>query len=442
MKICMFTNTYLPHVGGVARSVASFTSDLRSMGHEVLVIAPTFSGTKTTIADKGILRVPAIQNFNGSDFSVRLPLPFTISEEIDAFDPDLIHSHHPFLLGDTALRTARQRKLPLVFTHHTLYEQYTHYVPFDSNTMKRFVIHLSTQYANLCTAVIAPSQSVAELLRSRGVTRPLVEIPTGVDVDFFASGRGASFRENLGIPHEAFLLGHLGRLAPEKNLRFLAEAAALFVRETEQARFVVVGDGPSAADIEAIFTREGLEDHLVLAGKRTGQELADAYAAMDLFAFASKSETQGMVLVEAMASGTPVVALDASGVREVVRDGDNGRLLAENASADAFAQALKEPFANRGSLERWSAGAKKQARQFSRQRCSEKLLSTYEAVISGKEEQPIPIQPNQDALASLETVQRALKAEWDLISEKTSAVVSAFKEELTNGKKPFKPRPE
>jgi glycosyltransferase involved in cell wall biosynthesis len=441
MKICMFTNTYLPHVGGVARSVASFTSDLRAMGHQVLVIAPTFSGTDVKTSEQGVLRVPAIQNFNGSDFSVRLPLPFTISEEIDAFDPDLIHSHHPFLLGDTALRAARQRKLPLIFTHHTLYEQYTHYVPFDSNTMKRFVIHLSTQYANLCTAVVAPSQSVAQLLRGRGVTRPIVEIPTGVDVGFFSKGSGDRFRKSLNIPDNAFLLGHLGRLAPEKNLRYLAEAAANFVQNQQAARFLVVGDGPSRQDILAIFSRQGLEDRLILAGKMTGRDLADAYAAMDLFAFASKSETQGMVLVEAMAASTPVVALDAPGAREVVRDGENGRLLGENAPPQEFAEALSQPCQDPRLLEAWSGSARRQAERFSRERCAETLQRTFQSFTSRAAEQWPPA-ASQEALISLETAQRALKTEWDLISEKTSAVVSAFKEELTAGKRSSKPRPE
>ncbi|MEJ2690061.1 MAG: glycosyltransferase, partial [Deltaproteobacteria bacterium] len=217
MNICMFTNTYLPHVGGVARSVSAFTEDLRELGHQVLVIAPVFKGSGRGGMDKGgVLRVPAIQNFNGSDFSVRLPLPYFIDDRVKAFKPGIIHSHHPFLLGDTALRTARSYHLPLIFTNHTLYEQYTHYVPFDSPTMKRFVIHLVTEYANLCDAVIAPSRSVADLLRERGVTRPIHEIPTGIDTAFFAAGVGSRFRKRLKIGEDMLVIGHLGRLAKEK----------------------------------------------------------------------------------------------------------------------------------------------------------------------------------------------------------------------------------
>ena len=147
MKILMFTNTYLPHVGGVARSVSTFARDLVHLGLEVAVVAPHFQGEDPDQnARVQVMRVPAIQNFNGSDFSVRLPIPFALSERIEAFNPDLIHSHHPFLLGDTAMRVARQRELPLVFTHHTMYEWYTHYVPFDSHGIDRKSTRLNSSH--------------------------------------------------------------------------------------------------------------------------------------------------------------------------------------------------------------------------------------------------------------------------------------------------------
>jgi len=222
MNICMFTNTYLPHVGGVARSVAFFTEDLRKRGHRVLVVSPTFPHDDALTGqeeEEDVLRVPAIQNFNGSDFSVRIPLPFLVDQKIDDFKPDVIHSHHPFLLGDTAVRAAYRRNLPLIFTHHTLYEKYTHYVSLDSEVMKRLAVHLTTEYANLCTRVVAPSRSIADLIAERGVIPPIAVIPTGVDIDYFRSGKGADFRRLHHIPLDAPVIGHLGRLAPEKNPR-------------------------------------------------------------------------------------------------------------------------------------------------------------------------------------------------------------------------------
>lgn len=427
MNICMFTNTFLPHVGGVARSVAAFASDLHHRGHRVLVVAPTFAGDdEEEIEGVDVHRVPAIQNVNGSDFSVRIALPFVINEAIDAFAPDLIHSHHPFLLGDAALRAARRRKRPLIFTHHTLYERYTHYVPLDSPQMKRFVIHLSTEYANLCNAVVAPSRSVADLIRKRGVQTHVEEIPTGVDMAFFASGEGVRFRRAHGIPDDVPVIGHVGRLAPEKNLGYLAEAVARCLKQHDEVRFVLVGDGPSREEIRKDFEARELGSRLIAPGARTGPDLADAYAAMDLFAFSSTSETQGMVLAEAMAAQTPVVALDASGSREVVRDGENGRLLCADASPEDFARALAGLLENPASLDRARTQALETAQGFSRENCAERLESLYSRVLRNKMRPP-HLPPESHDHDPWEGLLAALRAEWDLISQKTTAAVSTFR---------------
>lgn len=423
MRICMFTNTYLPHVGGVALSVKTFVEDLRGMGHDVLVVAPTFEGHEDLGEEpEDVVRVPAIQNFNGSDFSVRIPLPFVISDRIDRFDPQVVHSHHPFLMGDAALRTAKRRNLPLIFTHHTMYEKYTHYAPLDSKTMKRFAIHLSVAYANMCSAVIAPSLSVARLLKRRGVDSPITEIPTGVDIGFFRSGDGPRFRDRHAIPEQALVVGHLGRLAPEKNLSFLAKAAAGFCREKKDAWFLVVGQGPGEQNIRRVFERDRMQNRLVMAGVLQGQDLADAYRAMDVFVFASKSETQGMVLSEAMAAGVPVIALNAPGVREVVRDGINGRLLPGKAAIEAFTRALLEFAADPESRKKWTANTGRTAEKFSRRTCARRLARLYNIVLDTREHFY-----DEQKIKPWESVVRALKVEWDLFSEKASAAVKAVR---------------
>lgn len=425
MNICMFTNTYIPHVGGVARSVHAFSTDLERLGHRVMVVAPEFQQDEA--ADEGgleVVRVPAIQNFNGSDFSVRIAAPFLIKKAVDKFQPDLIHSHHPFLLGDAALRVARRRKRPLVFTHHTLYERYTHYVPMDSPGMKRFVINLSTRYADMCHAVVAPSRSVAELIRGRGVQTLITEIPTGVDLQFFKSGRKDTFRSRHGIPENATVLGHVGRLAPEKNLDYLAEVALRCMKEQENLRFLVVGEGPSRASIKMRFDDEGLASRLVAPGSLTGQSLADAYAAMDLFVFSSTSETQGMVLAEAMAAQTPVIALDASGSREVVKDLENGRLLTAESSAVDFARAVLRFLRDPDTLSRARKRALETARSLSRQTCATRLETLYESILAGETRMPTR---EKDSLAPWEALLEAVKAEWDLIGEKTTAAVESIR---------------
>ncbi len=283
----MFTNTYLPHVGGVARSVSTYVEEFRRRGHDVRVVAPEFEGAEAST--EFVLRTPALQRFNGSDFSVKIPQPGLIAEFLDEFRPEIIHSHHPFLLGDSALRAGWTRRLPLVFTHHTLYEQYTRYVPLDSEAMQRIAVQMATEYCNLCTHVVAPSGSIAELLRQRGVTVPISILPTGIDLAAFGSGDGKAFRRRLGIPARALVVGHVGRLAAEKNLEYLAGAVARFLQERADAEFLVVGAGEFGNTLQRIVEQAAGAGRVVMAGSQTGQDLIDAYAAMDVFAFASTS---------------------------------------------------------------------------------------------------------------------------------------------------------
>jgi 1,2-diacylglycerol 3-alpha-glucosyltransferase len=422
MKICMMTNTYLPHVGGVARSVSTFADEYLKRRHQVLVVAPEFEGKPLTKRAAAIVeRVAAIQNFNGSDFSVRLPLAATLSERIDSFQADIIHAHHPFLLGDTALRVAAAKNVPIVFTHHTRYEDYTHYVPFDSSALKDVAINLSTEFANLCDGVIAPSESIAKLIKKRGVTVPVRVVPTGIDVKAFASGDGARFRKKLKIPARAFVVGHVGRLAPEKNLGYLAEAVALFVKKTPAARFLVIGGGPSEERIQSTFAKHGVTDRLILAGKFTGRNLTDAYNAMDVFAFASFSETQGMVLAEAMAAGRPVVALSASGVREVMRHERNGFMLPARTPAKTFAAHLAKLHADPKLRRAFSKEARRTAEEFSREHCAGLALAFYEEIRKSTRRERLITQQNPWG-AFLDRV----GVEWNLLSKKIQVVAHAI----------------
>ncbi len=417
----MMTNTYLPHVGGVARSVSTFAEEYRKRKHGVLVVAPEFDGKPLPARAAAIvLRVPAIQNFNGSDFSVRLPI-IGVPERLDSFAADIVHAHHPFLLGDTALRVAASKNAPVIFTHHTRYEDYTHYVPFDSPALKEMAINLSTNFANLCDGVIAPSESIARLIKRRGVEVPIRVVPTGIDVKAFAAGDGARFRQKFKLPTEAFVVGHVGRLAPEKNLEYLAEAVALFLRRVPQAYFLVIGSGPSEDRVREIFESNGVSDRLVLAGKQTGRALADAYNAMNIFAFASFSETQGMVLAEAMAAGLPVVALNASGVREVMRDSANGLMLEKSASPRRFAAELERLHADPNRRQAFSEEARRTAELFSRERCADLALEFYEDVRRMTRRERLIIERSPWG-----TLLERLSVEWNLLAEKAQSVAEAM----------------
>ncbi|GAA5442588.1 D-inositol-3-phosphate glycosyltransferase [Microbulbifer sp. NBRC 101763] len=420
MNIVMLTNTYLPHVGGVAHSVAAFSEEYRKRGHKVLVIAPEFA--EQVAREEHVLRIHAIQNFNGSDFSIALPFSLALNERLDDFKPDIIHSHHPFLLGLTALRIARERELPLVFTHHTLYEHYTHNVMASSPVVKRFAIEIATRYANLANLVLAPSLSVVRLLHERGVRTPIAEVPTGVHVEEYCGGDGRGIRNQLHIPDSAFVVGHLGRFGQEKNLPFLCEAVARFMHDRENTHFLLAGSGPLEDDLRDFFTQQGLLQRVHMPGKVLGTSRRDMYAAMDTFVFSSTTETQGLVLSEAMASGVPVIALEANGTREMVKDRINGRLL-NNTDLEHFVSAIHWlhdlPPGGRRELIYQAVNT---ARDFSMRSCAQRALDLYQPLVKNNT-QPSRIHPNQWG-----RICKLMGAQWEIIEGLTGAAGAALRQ--------------
>jgi len=416
MRIAMFTNTYVPHVGGVAKSVKTLEDSCREHGHEVRVVAPDFDGAENS---PDVLRIPAIQNFNDSGFSVRIPSPLLIREFIDDFQPDIIHSHHPFLLGDSALREAWKGRIPIVFTHHTLYERYTHYLPGDSDGLKRAAIQLATEYCNLCDMVIAPSRSIAHLLENREVTKPISVVPTGINTAAFAEGRNGRYRNKLGIPREATVIGHVGRLAKEKNLLFLAEAVEACLKDAPDAVFLLVGEGDAHDEMMKILSSPDHEHRVFHPGKQTGDDLTDAYAAIDCFAFSSQTETQGMVLAEAMAACTPVVALDGPGVREIMIDGENGILLDGDAGAAEFSQALLWIVNDKDFRASCAAKAKETAMEYDTEPCVSSILDIYQELIADYAAHEEEERDQWDRMVS------GIEIEWDLLAAKFAVAAAA-----------------
>ena len=416
MRILMLTNTYPPVLSGVARSIVAFDEEFRRLGHDVEIVAPEADTGDDN--DPHVVRVPAIQHFNGSDFPLPVPSPGLVAATVDEFQPHVIHAHHPFFLGNSAMRQARSRAVPLVFTYHTMYDQYTHYTAVETPATARFVGALTAGYANLCDAVIAPSHAVADLLRERGVETRIEIIPTGVDAKRFNHGDSASFRKKHGIPDDALVIGYVGRLAPEKNLNFLAESVAHFMAVEPRAHFLVVGAGPSDQEITAGLSAAGCVDRLHFAGTCADQCLIDAYHSMDIFAFASQSETQGMVLTEAMAAGKPVVALEGPGVTDVVRDRANGRLVAV-ADHHIFAHALAW-IAMRTPREQrvLSSNARRTAQLFSLPRQARRMLKLYDSLLE--------VAPHEETSSAWKRARRRIEAEWTLWSNLAHAATQAL----------------
>ncbi|MBN1356935.1 glycosyltransferase [bacterium] len=428
MKIVMVTNTYLPFVGGVPNSIKLFADAFRKAGHRVMIIAPEFAGASEN--EPGIRRVPAIQKFNGGDFSVSLNLPGNLVRELKTIQPDILHSHHPFLLGVSALRLSEILNIPLVYTYHTQYEFYTHYVPVDADLMKPLVKELSRGYCNLADQVIAPSESIRTLLQERGVRTPITVIPTGVDLTRFKDADPARIRIREKIPPSAFVIGHVGRLAEEKNLSFLCRSVMEFIRNNPDSVFLVIGTGNDRNTISDAFRNHGLASNLRMTGSLTNQDLVDAYHAMNIFAFSSKTETQGMVLVEAMASRVPVAALDAPGAREVVEDSLNGRLV-RSERPETFAQAMQwlhdiPP----DQMDNLRAAALETAHRFSLDRSVSESLEMYREIIR---KAPIPDSRENSEWSHL--IKR-IRMEWDIWVNRASAIntiISSHETELDPG---------
>ena len=419
MNILMFTNTFTPHVGGVARSVQQFAAEYRRRGNSVLVVAPEFS--PRIEGERDVVRIPAVQKFNGSDFSVAVPIPGYLNQTVREFEPDIIHTHHPFILGDTALRFRAKYEIPVVFTHHTQYEKYTHYVPGDSEAMQRFAVELAVGYCNLCDYVIAPSATIRDRLKTQGVRTLIAEIPTGVDVGLFGSGDGQAMRDKLRIAKDQFVVGHVGRLAPEKGLGFLAATVSKFVAGHENACFLVAGSGPSMVTIQNAFSAHGIRDRLITVGQLDRTDLAGVYAAIDVFAFASQSETQGMVLTEAMAAGTPVVAVDAPGVREVLKSGINGISLPHE-DEQLFLEALEiVATLTEGEREMLTCGAQSTAVEFSIENTASMALELYDRLVSQGAKKP----RHDDAWS---VAQRRISEEWNIWSNAAEALANAVVE--------------
>lgn len=420
MNIVMMTNTYFPIVGGLEKSVEVFSEEYRGRGHNVLVVCPEDEDAPDK--EKHIFRVPAIQNFNDTDFSVELPIPNKLKKFLEDFKPDIVHSHHPFLIGDTALRIAAEFGVPIVFTNHTLYEENMHYVPINVKALKKFIVELAKGYANLCHRVIAPSESIARLLQERGVKKQIHTIPTGIYLDRFKGGDGNVFRKFFEIPKDAFVIGIISRIAPEKNISFLSKSVAQYMKQNKKAWFVVVGGGPSLEKLRNDFEEANLTERLICTGFLKDTQLISAYKSLDVFAFASHSETQGLVLAEAMAAGVPVVGVDAPGVRDVVVDKKNGRMIADDNESD-FVKALDwlngQSSAKKGAITR---AAKKTAKEFSVVRCVDQVLALYEEIIH-QEKQKVEYKNS-----TWNKARRVLKAQTDLISNFTRATGGALRE--------------
>lgn len=333
LRVVMFTNNYLPFIGGVPISIERLRRGLDAMGNAVLLIAPGYRDQPREEAH--VVRVPSLLAM-GEKREFRLANIFLrrIGQAVRGFRPDLIHLHHPFWLGSLGLLLAHRLRVPAVFTYHTRLEHYAHFVPLPGTLFRNLISHaLIKRFANKCDAVIVPTNSAEEYLRMIGVKTPVFVQPTGIDYRRFHDVTGehvARLRAALGIGDEQVLIS-VSRLSNEKNIDFLIDAIASLRGQTERPFLVLmIGDGHQRERLHRRIDELGIGRHFRLLGAVPPEDMALYYRLGELFLFASKSETQGMVVLEAMAAGLPVVAVRSSGIDDVVRQGYNGFKTPEN----------------------------------------------------------------------------------------------------------------
>jgi 1,2-diacylglycerol 3-alpha-glucosyltransferase len=335
VRIGLFTNNYLPFCGGVTISVETLRRGLQARGHEVWTFAPRFAGV--TDADPRIVRFPSVPAATYPEFALPIPWVPRIRRQVRGLDLDVFHAHHPFLLGPAARRLARRRRRPLVFTYHTRYEKYAHYVPLRRPLVEAAALRLSSRFAARADAVIAPSALIRDQLRARGVTVPIAIVPTGVDLVRFRPADRAAARQALGLPPRDPLVLYVGRLDREKSVDRVLLAFDRLAGTLGRAHLWLVGQGKEAEALSRMTTHLAAGDRVHFAGVRSHEGLATWYQAADLFLFASETETQGLVLAEAAACALPAVAVAAPGCDEVVRDGETGILTKADPAALAEA---------------------------------------------------------------------------------------------------------
>jgi glycosyltransferase involved in cell wall biosynthesis len=400
MHIANFTNTYLPVISGVVRSVRSFRDELAHRGHNVFIFAQEHADYVDK--DPFIFRYPSLNLPTGVDVPAAIPISPFIDRMLPAFKLDVIHTHHPFLLGQTAAAKAQELNLPLVFTFHTQYREYTHYIPFPMETVQNFLKNAIDRwlqdFMRHCQHIIIPSESMREtLVNDYGLKNNFTVIPTGIDLEAYRTASGEKIRKKRNWGNDTVMIS-VGRLAPEKNWPLLLEATALVLKDVPHFRLALIGDGQDRKNLEGLAKELGIRKRVTFTGALSFSEIPSYMKAANLFGFASATETQGLATLEAMAAGLPVVAVDASGTRDILKHGQQGYLVENN--AEALAAGIKKLLSNPDRMQKFAEAAYKKAQSFNIEHLTDKLLGVYEQAIRDKKKKrfvtispPAPVAP-------------------------------------------------
>ncbi len=387
MHIANFTNYYLPVINGVVRSVESFRNELTKQGHNVFIFAQEDNDYDDKVPF--IFRYPSLALPTQMDIPAVIPVSPFVDQLLPSLMLDVIHTHHPILLGQTAAIKAEELNLPLVFTFHTQYREYTHYVPFPQDAIQEFLketvdIWLGN-FMRKCQHIVIPSESMEEILISKyGLKDHYTVIPTGIDLAPYQQADGEAIRSSKGWQDDIVLIS-TGRLASEKNWETFLHAAAKVYESHPDLRVVLLGDGSDKDMLQDLAAELGLAERITFTGAIPFSEVAGYLKAADIFGFASVTETQGLATMEAMAAGLPVVAVDASGTRDIVEDGKQGFLVPND--AEALAASINRVIESPRRMRKFSSNAEKKAKTLAVSNQAKKLVEVYEQAIQDKKDE-------------------------------------------------------
>jgi len=377
LKIGFFTDSYFPYTSGVVHSIDTFNQELVALGHEVFIFAPSYPNVQDD--QENVFRFSSLPAPTNRDFTLAFPFSFHLGNILEKWQPEIIHAHSPFILGHVGSICARRLKIPLIFTFHTLYDEYVHYFPIAQKVTKNVVRSISRNFCNQSNVVIVPTEVVREHLLQMGVSTRIKKIPTGIKLSEFSNPDRFWLKKQYGIPDRSRVLLFVGRLGQEKNIYFLLECFQKIVAELPGTFLVLVGSGPEEEELKNWATVQGLSKNIIFAGKKDKSEMSRHYAGSDLFVFTSLTETQGLVIAEAKAAGIPSVAIKANGVSEMVENGEDGFLT--DADQDLFTEKVILLLKDNIMRKRFSDRAKENVKRISSRRCALDLIDIYQEVL-------------------------------------------------------------
>ncbi|MCD6309525.1 MAG: glycosyltransferase [Candidatus Eremiobacteraeota bacterium] len=385
MRIGMFIDCYHPIINGVTTEVEELKKTLENLGVEVFLFVPKAPGY---VEEDRVYRFSSIAFPFQPEHRFTFPFPRKILDTTDKLALDLIHLHTPFNVGWIGLYKAKKLGIPVVFTHHTFWEDYVHYFPLLPRGIARKVAYYLYHFiSNRSKYIIAPSREAKKRLENIGINTTIEVIPGGINLELFSPTGGEEIREEILGKSGKYLLLYVGRLGKEKNLGYLVSMMGHLYRRDKSIRLLIVGDGPVREDLERKTWELGIEDVVIFRGYVPRENLPPYYAGADLMVFSSKTETQGVVLVESLACGTPVIAVSAEAQNELLSGKGCGVLV--SGGPDEFARIVFGLLHDPEKLKRMRKEGLKVAGLYSRQVMGGKILDLYNKTVEKNEKKPL-----------------------------------------------------